>query len=258
VDDKISKKCKKSIAIRWRKAKNLCLNCGKDVHNELCTENFDKVDTREKIIEVKEVDLDKKKKTILNYRKKKQLCINCGKEEHPNSDCLLNFVQSDNRTVEEKISDPRTIITPKSNKEIITDLKVEEHIKYDESELVSPKYSRDFILIDIRDSSKDDRVDFTVVRYLCKKFQNEIICTIGSIEETYTWTEVVQLKKMNNITEIKSILEKNIASHILHSKLFLSFPSKYTTFALENKKQVYIFKEGETVLSSDIRISNIN
>jgi ribosomal protein S27AE len=84
VSEKNSIKAKKSVALRWRKSKKLCLRCGTEIHEGDCIENYEKVDLRniDNSNIQSETDFNKRKKTILNYRRKKDLCLRCGKDKH--------------------------------------------------------------------------------------------------------------------------------------------------------------------------------
>ena len=243
------------VVIRWRKKLKLCEKCGLDIHSNECIEDYTKADMRKK--EEKIINLNKKKMTVISYRKKKKLCLNCGKDVHEGL-CIEDFTQSDNRDAELKRNDPRIILTPKEKVvSTIEELTTQEPIQVQtlDFEIIKPKYTRPYVVVDLKNSSKDDVIDFTVPRYLSKKFQNYIICCIGSLDQYFKWNEALQLKKITNILEVKFLSERNIVSHIQFCNLFLSFSSKYTKYAKENKIPVYIFQEGKTVTSSDIRIT---
>ena len=64
---------RRNIIRGWRKRKDLCLLCGKYIHDGECEENYIKVDLRDGNVE-KEIDQNKRKDTILSYRRKKSLC----------------------------------------------------------------------------------------------------------------------------------------------------------------------------------------
>jgi len=240
---------KRNIVKRWRKKKNLCVFCGKDIHMGSCKENYKKTDNRDIIIISKEPDEDKRKETILNYRKKKHLCLSCGKDKHSES-CSENFEKSDMRTEEEKTVDPRIVPTPKYKE----DMDVEPN-NINLVQTQKPKYIRDYVLMDINPTTNGERIEFTDVRYIAKKYSDLIICLIGSIEKTFAYSNVLKLKKINNITELgKRCTDQDIVNHIMSCIHFISFRTKYTAYAKYHLVSCTVLKKDDNVRNVLMRL----
>lgn len=247
-----SKILRKNVIVGHRKRKNLCINCGKNTHEGKCISDYSKVDTRtDNSSLTKSIDFLRKIKTIMSYRKRKNLCQNCGKEIH-NGECENNFDKSDNRSEEEKLLRPATVLTPKSEKtsilETLRNHKHESNLKV-EGPQTDIKLQRDFIVIDVNKSSKGNRIEFSCMQYLSRKFKDHIICVLGDIEKVFPYSEVLKIRKFTNIHELKNIKEQDIINHLHSGKYFLSYPSQYTSYCILKNIPVYTFSEDKNVNS---------
>lgn len=234
----------------WRKRKNLCLRCGLVEHTGSCQETYIQVDMRNTKIPPKVVNEDKRKETIISYRKKKNLCLQCGKDIHDDT-CVESYDKSDMRTKEEKQNDPRIVTTPKRN--IIPEKQKYEDLKLNQES--KTKFTRDFILIDIHPSeNKSNRMCFIDIRYLTKKYSDDIICFIGAIEKIYPYADVLQLRRINNIMELGNTTDQEVVDHLHDCKKFISFPSKFTKYCIERELPCVELKEKGNVRNTLMRM----
>ena len=231
---------KQNIIKGWRRRKNLCISCGKDLHDGECDPDYTKVDMRESDLPEKELNQDKRKETIISYRRKKELCIRCGKDIHEGP-CEENFVQSDMRTEEEKEKDPRIISIPKKQEDYIE----EPEINLDATE--ETKYIRKFILFDITEGPKGERFDYSDLRYICKKYQDYIVCVIGNLDEMFPYAQVLELRKITNLMQLNCLTDQDIVNHIWSCKYFISFKSRFTIYASYHERNCLEFRKGDNI-----------
>ena len=221
---------RKNVIHRWRRKKNLCLNCGQDPHEGECDAVWVKSDMREPS-EKKEVNIDKKKETILNYRKKKLLCLRCGQMVHAGP-CEENYDQSDMRSLTEKQGDPRTVLTPKK-KEVVTLEKVTTNINLEKRN--DMKYNRPYVFVDVQSHMDGYRIDFNCLRYLTKKYNDFIVCVFGDIERIYPYAQVLLLKRIANLHHVSTkIGPQLIVDHLWGCHTFISYKSNYTSYCKIN------------------------
>lgn len=242
-----SKRLRKTVIRRHRKNRNLCLFCGQDPHNgEDCNPTYEKTDMRNSIIEKKVVDFNKKQNTILIYRIKKKLCPLCGKEPHE-SECDKDWSKADNRTDEEKKDRPAIIKTPKSkSKSILESLKEEKKVeRVDLQKTESVDLQRKFIIINLRKSTKGNIIEHSCLFQLSKKYKDYIICIIGCLEKAFPYSDLIKIKKIPNIIEVRNASTQRIINYICSCKIFFGFKSEFTEYCLRNSIPVYIFEEGK-------------
>jgi len=222
---------RKNVILRWRKKKCLCSKCGLDPHEGDCIENWEKSDLRDKAPLTKKPNLDKRKETILNYRKKKLLCLKCGQLVHA-GDCKENYEYADMRPVNDKKIDPRIVATPK-NKPMTKAIEIPAETNILLEKKNDTKYNRDFIVVDIRESKEGQRIDFSCLRYLTKKYSDCIVCVLGDIEQLYPYAQVLQLRKINNIHIVSPRFGPQIiVDHLWDCNLFISYRSDYTGYCI--------------------------
>jgi len=236
----------RAVKVRWRKAKKLCERCGMDPHDGECIETFTATDMRNLPIEVKAVDLKKKKDTVISYRKKKNLCELCGGEKHQFK-CCPTYDVADNRTDEQKKERPAIVPTPKKTgttilKEII--------IKKDIELIIQPKRKitlhRKFIVLNLFKSSKDDIVEFSCVSQLSRRFKDYIVCMIGKIDKHFVYSDVMKINKITNIMEIRPCDEQTVVNYIGSCSKLFSFPTKlYTPICIKFDIPYYEFPIGK-------------
>lgn len=248
---------KQRIILRWRKEKNLCLFCGIDKHEGDCKKDFSKVDLRQNNLSrtLISIDFNKKKNTILHYRKKKNLCISCGLDKHQGT-CTETFEKSDMRSQQQKEIDPRTILTPKKDK---IQIEVEEIDKslVDLVKQNDPIYNRQYILLDLTDSNKGYRIEFSAVRYLSTTFKDLILLYYGSFDSHFIMEEIWKLKKLVNVHEIKIVTDQGMIDLIWKCNRFFSYKSKFTTYALHHNIPIYLFDSDKNIKSIDICVNRI-
>jgi len=222
---------KKSICLRWRRHKNLCNRCGRDLHEGECIEDYSETDLRSVPLSVKEPDIDfdfeKKRNTILSYRRKKGLCERCGIENDHDQKCEENWEKSDNRTEDEKLIRPAIIETPKlKNPTILEKIILKNEIQLSVTPSKKIYLHRNYIVINLSKSDKGNIIEYSCINQLSKKFQNHILVFIGKIDKHFPYSDAMRIRKMSNILEIVPLTDQNIADHIFSCSKFFSFPCK--------------------------------
>jgi len=242
-----SKRMRRAVIIRHRKEKNLCLRCGKNLHDSDCTEEYTKTDNINiHIKDSKILDLKRKKDTILSYRKKKLLCPRCGREQH-NGACLENYEKSDNRTEEEKRDRPATILTPKVQsftilEEIKSIIDKEIKIKLEMTQVI--KLQRDFIVLCILPSKNGNIVEFSCLNQLSRRYPHYIIGIVGDLEKNFPYSDLMKIRKLTNIKLISNI-QQEIINYLYGCKCLFSFKNDYTDYCQKNFIKMYIFDDGK-------------
>ena len=263
--------------VAYRRKKNLCEKCGSclDKCDHVCVENYIKNDMRGKEIPknhplvvtidisncTNEISKQVKKRTIVSYREKKNLCCRCGKDIIDickNNQCQENYEKVDNRLEEKKDLDPRTIITPKKKEtSIINDIQTEvlnrQYLKnVDDSflkltgQIKSNQICvRDYIIIDINPSEFNQKIDFSYINYMVKKYPSTIVYLLGHPMKIFSYTDILKLKKLLRVCPIRNVLEQNIINHVCGCKRFFGFPSKYSTYCMLHKIPLTIFFKNE-------------
>jgi hypothetical protein len=250
-DDR-KKLLKKAIVVRYRREKGLCLRCGKTSNDqcvsEKCIENYDKVNNNEDCEDAsKNLNTERKMKTVIAYRKKKNLCKRCGRD--PNNDicrtemCPEVYDRSDNRDIEERQIKPSTIITPKKKGVTILQ-KIESSTPTIQAKKTDDvNLQRNFIILDISDSKKGNKVEFSCLNQLTKKYKNYIICILGNLEKKFPYSDMAKIKRMTNIFELKCHDQQTIINYLWSCKKFFSFESDFTQYCISNSISVYVFPE---------------
>jgi len=252
--------------LAYRRKNNLCQKCGAFLETEThtCIENYIKTDMRG--IEITKDDplvvtnsqettdsLEKfkenaKRKTLYSFRLKKDLCPRCGMDFTPlcrEQKCEENYETSDRRNIEKKEEDPRTIITPKKKETSILDLMEvdvlnKEYLKNVDDDFlklvstVSPTSicSRPYIIIDINPSEFDQRIEFSYINFMVKKYTGYVIFLLGDPLKIFSYSDILKLRKMIRLCPIRNLLDQNLINHICGCKRFFGFPSKYSTYCL--------------------------
>jgi len=248
---------KQRIILRWRKEKNLCFHCGLDKHEGVCKVNFSKVDLRQNNLSPAKLttDFNKKKNTVLHYRRKKNLCISCGLDKHQGI-CIETFEKSDMRSQQQKEIDPRTILTPKKDK---IQIEVEEVDKslVDLVKQNDPIYNRQYVLLDLTDSNKGYRIEFSTLRYLSITFKDLILLCYGTFDSHFNVEDVWKIKKLVNVHEIKVVTDQGMVDLIWKCNRFFSYKSKFTIYALHHNIPIYLFDSDKNIKSIDICVNRI-
>jgi len=248
IESKIERKnkSKRAIVIRHRRNKNLCERCGMDIHEGDCIEIYTKADMRTIHKSTITLDLKKKKDTIISYRRKKLLCIRCGKEKH-NGQCLEDYNKSDNRTESEIRDRPAIIPTPKDKgPSILEEMEVKKIISVELIPNESITLHRDFIVVNLENSNNDNRIEFSCINQLSKKFKDYIICLIGNVEKNFPYSDVMKLKTLTNIRYIKTTDEQIIVNYIASSKKLFTFPNIiYTPICIKYNIPLFEFLDGK-------------
>ena len=237
---------KKAVIIRHRKRKKVCERCGMDPHEGECIESYIKADMRNIPQEPKKIDLKKKKDTIISYRRKKGLCEGCGMDPHEQP-CHVIYNKADNRSDKDKKIRPATVPTPKhKGPSILEQIEYRKEIQVAIEPTQKIKLQRPFIVVNLFKSKKGDIVEFSCLCQLARKFQNHIICVIGMVEKHFPYSDVMKIRKIPNIVEIKPCTEKNIVNHICSATKVFMFPSKiYTPICIKYNIKYHEFQIGK-------------
>jgi len=243
-----SLRLKRSVTIGHRKRRNLCILCGKDKHEDVCIENYDKADNRPTEAEIKELNLKKQKEAVVTYRKKKLLCLRCGQDYHTGK-CKETYEIADNRTIEEKIDRPAIIPTPKFKPIGITeeiDSRKNKEIRIKLNKTQNIKLQRDFIVLSILKSKNENVIEFSCLNVLSRKFKDSIVCIIGDLEKSFTYSDILKIHKLTNIKKI-SDNEQDIVNHLYGCSTLYSFENDYTDYCQKHGIKVYIFDNDKNV-----------
>ncbi len=238
---------RKAILFRHRRNKGLCERCGLEgKHGDYCIEDYTQTDMRGIPSSPITVDLKKKKDTILSYRRKKNLCVNCGKERH-DSDCNEDWNKSDNRTDAEKINRPAIVPTPKiKGPTILEELETRRDVDVFLEPKSPIKLQREFIVVNLCKSTSGNVIEFNCLNQMSRRFREYIICTIGDISQSFVLSEVMKIKKLINIIEIKPNHEQIIANYIGSCKKLFTFPDiLYMPLCIKYNIPVFEFQDGK-------------
>lgn len=250
---------RKNVIIGHRKRMILCTRCGQDIHNgSLCKETYIKADMRNKEPTIL-VDQDRRIKTIISYRKRKNLCIRCGLELHPDSPCEENYEKSDKRQQDDKDKRPAIVETPKIKEDSLLDIlsKNKNIEEKDLSNINKIKLQRSHITININFSPKGHRVEFSFLNYISRKYQNHIICCIGSFSKLFIVSELIKLRKLPNIIDISGNTPNMILSYIYGSTYFFSYECDYTSISVNLGVPTCMFKDTENLSKPFRNLPNI-
>lgn len=245
-------KHKMNAILRHRKNKNLCLKCGKDLHDGECIEDYSKSDNRDSITKDDKKEVTKKSiETIQSYRKKKELCIKCGNEIH-SGECIENYSKSDTRINEEKNQRPAQVTFNCKPQATVGEKIINNDIVIQKDPKII-KLMRPFIIIDINRSRFDKIIEWSAITQICRKNPNYITFIYGDISK-YLVTEIAMLKKMPSLQHLKVSIDE-YANYIASSYMFYSYPSKYTSFSIMKNIDTAIFDEKYNVTNF---LKNIN
>lgn len=247
----------KGLCCRWRPKKGLCIRCGLDEHAGNCEENYEKVDMRESTEPTKiSTTTNRKIKTIESYRKKKNLCIMCGRDIHKGI-CLADYLKSDMRPPEDKIKNPRTVKTPKeqiktSSQKVAEKNKIKNEIGIDINAKFEPPFNREYILLDVKESDKGFRIDYSAINYLSKRFEDYILCIYGEIEKYFKYDDIFKIEKDTNIFLVKNLEKNGEQRYISNSSLYLSYHEFYINYCNIIKISNIQFDPDDEVNSSNL------
>ena len=237
---------RRAIILRHRRNKGLCDSCGMDPHEGKCTEDFTATDMRNLPKPVKDVDLKKKKDTVISYRRKKGLCEGCGMDPHTQP-CHESYDKADNRSEEDKEKRPAIVITPKkTGPSILEQIEEKKAIELVLKPKKKVKLHRDFIILNLFKSTEDDIIEFSCISQLGRRFQDHILCVIGRIDKHFPYSDVMKIRKIPNVTEIKPCDEQTIVDHIGSCKKLFTFPAKlYIPVCIKYDIPYYEFPVGK-------------
>lgn len=236
---------KKAVITRHRKDKNLCIKCGMDPHDGNCIEIYNIADNRNIEQPKKEMDTDRQKEAILTYRRKKLLCLRCGCENH-NGPCTESYLQADNRTEEEKLERPAIVLAPKfkpvSLIETIDAQKNKEiNIKLGKTQDI--KLQRDYIVVSILKNKNEETILFSCLSLLSMTYKDYIVCIIGDMAKTFTYSDLLKVKKLHNIIQLNNN-QQDIINHLYGCKILFSFENDYTDYCQKYGIRVQVLTNG--------------
>lgn len=244
---------KKIVVQRHRKNKNLCLRCGKELHDGDCVEDYTKADMRDSTIKKEQEEQIKretiitprKKTTIIHYREEKQLCVRCGKELH-DGDCEEDYTKSDNRTDEEKQFRPAIITAPsrptqedaRKNTQIDNDiLSLEPNKKI--------KFYRDYIVINLsRSAINDYQIQLSAIIQLSTRLKDYILVLIGNVDNYFSYLDALKLQTLTNIHNVRFCTKQDMINYISGCRKYLSYYDDYIEYC--KKKNIPYFEFDNT------------
>jgi hypothetical protein len=236
---------RKAVIIRHRKRMQLCETCGLDPHEGDCEPTYIKANMKKVKKVKKSVNKKKTQDTILSYRDKKSLCSKCGKEPHE-GECTETYIQSDTRSVDQKKIRPALVLTPKTKTtSILEEIEVKKIIDTSYEKTRSIKLQRDYIVMILESSNNGNMIECECIQHLSSRFSNYILCIIGDINKSFSYTDVIKIKKLTNIKYINSTSEQKIVDYIISSKKLFSFPSiVYAPICIKYEIPLYEFNDG--------------
>jgi hypothetical protein len=223
------------------------------INEDLIVETNDVSEEEKKDQEAKSLELTSKIKTVISYRGRKSLCLSCGKvDQGIEHECVEDYEQADMRSEEEKDEDPRTIHTPKEQKQTISEQEKvaainEEFLKntlnpmFELSKTQALTIQRDYIMLDLTKSPTGQKFDVGYIEYMSHKYKNMIIFIIGDIEKIYTYKELIMIKKIANVCPIVNLMKQNIINYLHGCKHLFSFPSDYITYCMVHDINATVF-----------------
>jgi len=254
--NELSNRSRIAVVSGHRRRMGVCVRCGKDIHDGDCTENYIKADCREKKLVEKSTTSNRKIDTIISYRKRKGLCIRCGQEHHNGSECVETYIQADSRTVDEQRDRPVTIPSPKFKPvTILDDIERTKDLRIDLEPSDVIKLQRDFIVVDIRPNISGNRVEFSCLEQLSKKFQEHIVCIIGNCQQNFAYSDFLKMKRFINIHEIHNQTEQTIVNYVSSSKKYFGYDDRYTSLCLKRNIPFYTFQPNKNATSKLLDIA---
>ena len=95
-------------------------------------------------------------------------------------------------------------------------------------------------------STEDDIIEFSCISQLGRRFQDHILCVIGRIDKHFPYSDVMKIRKIPNVTEIKPCDEQTIVDHIGSCKKLFTFPAKlYIPVCIKYDIPYYEFPVGK-------------
>ena len=172
-----------------------------------------------------------RKNRILGHRRKKKLCLKCGKEKDHFGDCLESYCLVDNRINKIEVE---KIIPKIEEKEEINLLKTKEII-----------LQRPFIVLDLSHSKNGNIVEYNCLNYISKTYKDFIICIFDDLEKHFSLAEMIKIKKLINILDLKYMPLQEKINIICSCKCLFSFPGQFTNYCKKHNLIYYVFDENK-------------
>ena len=225
MSDESKLKQRKSMAINYRTKKNICVRCGKALHEGWCDENYEKNDYRS--------TKDKAPKSKLSTE---ELTITDNSLELKDSVTM-------NDSFDSKITEFDT-----------------EKAKID----VELKIAKKFILIDISPPQTGEKFNADFINFYAKQYKEYITVLTGNISFYDGFFKTVGIEQEINVSSaLLHANKKDMIAHLNACKLFISFHSEYVKYCASNEINCIYFKgeknphiEGPTI--HEIEIDSFN
>lgn len=257
MNEKSRQKLKEIAIIRHRKNKNLCLKCGLNIHDGNCkNESYEKADMRKESEKEKIKDSSKQKDTVIYYRQKKNLCLKCGLDIHVGNCKNESYEKADMRPESEKKKRPAIVKTPKKKSKTILEQLSNKNPEFITSynntgiSLLPTKkitLHRDFVVLNLEPSDKGFIIEFSFINVFSKKYKDYIICMKSGLEKYFTYSELLKLKKMTNIHEIKTINDQTYINYLHSCSKFFSYPNRWTNYCYKQNINVHEFNNNRNI-----------
>lgn len=173
-----------------------------------------------------------RKNRILGYRRKKNLCLKCGKEKDHFGECVESYHLVDNRIDKIEV------------KKIVT-LKIEEKKEITLSKNKEIVLQRPFIILDLTSSKTGNIVEYNCLNYISKMYKDFIVCIFDDLEKHFSLAEMLKIKKLTNILDLKYIPLQEKINIICSCKCLFSFPSQFIRYCKNHKIVYYEFDENK-------------
>lgn len=192
--------------ISYRKRKNLCTICGKDVHEGTdCEEDYTESDTRD------EKEKQEDPRTVKTPKEQSSSILEDMQQEKVNEVFLKNASDFYN-------------LVPQNN-------------------AVS---NRPYIVIDLSQSDHGQRFDYDYVEYMSRRHKNMIVYVLGDIGSVFSYSDCMKISKdLKNVCPITNLLDQNIVNYLGGCKRFFGFPSKYMVYCMTRDIQCTTFCDSE-------------
>jgi len=203
-------------------------------------------------------------RTVKSYRRKKNLCEDCGKfEEGEEHLCVPCYDKSDMRDPVDKAKEPKIVKTPKKKpetikQEILVDEINAEFIRTSKDPFIRINKTADFhasrphIIIDLNRSENNQKVDFSYLNYMARKYDKHIIYTIGDLDALYVVHDKQKMTKLMNVRNIGDINDQMIVNMIFTCDRLYGFPSRYVAYCMSRDLPCTTFMEKQENLPCDI------
>lgn len=205
-----------------------------------------------------------KKNRILGHRRKKNLCPRCGKDLNHTDECIESYEKADNRIINPGIRVPVSSNTHEElmvlngvgveqqlidmmAKEITKDIAAIEdaHLMASLQPPEKITLQRDFVILDLNQSREGNIIEFSGIQKISQRYKDFIVCIFGNIDSHFNLSDIMKIKKLTNIHEVKYIDSRTKKNYLHGCQQYLSFPNDYSEYCKVHNIPHFEFEENE-------------